>query len=62
MDNVEALALLDAKRTAINRAINKLNEYRSHHADWKTEVERVRHGGVVDAAAFAGVDLTDWES
>ena len=48
MTNDEALAILAAKRSAANAAINGLNEYRSQGGDWKTDIaslKRTRHGG-----------------
>ena len=61
MTNDEALDILVAKRTAVNAAINGLNQYREQSADWKTSVVTARMAQVKTDAATGGADSDAWD-
>ena len=56
MNNDEAMAVLVAKRTAINNAINGMNEYT------KETVTKTKQMAAIKAdAAEAGADISTWD-
>tara|TARA_Y100000310_G_scaffold342135_1_gene443933 strand:- start:68 stop:280 length:213 start_codon:yes stop_codon:yes gene_type:complete len=61
MDNDEALAMLTAKRTAVNGAINGIGAYRTNKDEWKTSVVTAKMDEVRAQASAVDVDLTDWD-
>ena len=61
MTNDEALAILTAKRSAANAAINGLNEYRSQGGDWKTAVATAKMTEVKDNGTTVGADIAAWD-
>ena len=61
MTNDEALAILSAKRSAANAAINGLNEYRSQGANWKTDVATAKMAEVKADATTVGADIAAWD-
>ena len=61
MTNDEALAILAAKRSAANAAINGLNEYRSQGGDWKTDVATAKMAKVQADATTVGADIAAWD-
>jgi len=61
MTNDEALAILTAKRSAANAAINGLNEYRSQGGDWKTDIANAKMAAVKANATTVGADIAAWD-
>jgi hypothetical protein len=61
MTNDEALVILTTKRSAINAAINGLNEYRSQGGDWKTAIATTKMAVVKTNATTAGADIAAWD-
>ena len=56
MNNDEAMAVLVAKRTAINNAINGMNEYTK-----ETVTKTKRMAAIKADAAEAGADISTWD-
>jgi hypothetical protein len=61
MTNDEALDILAAKRSAVNAAINGLNEYRSQSGDWKTDIATTKMAAVKANATTVGADIAAWD-
>ena len=59
--NDEALALLAAKRSDVNGAINGIGSYRANKDEWKTDIVTAKMAEVRTLATSVGVDLTDWD-
>jgi|TARA_Y100000310_G_C20652666_1_gene800297 hypothetical protein len=61
MNNDEAMAVLVAKRNAINAAINGLNRYRQETDNWEAAVKTSQMAEVKQFASDAGADLSIWD-
>jgi hypothetical protein len=61
MTNDEALDILATKRSAVNAAINGLNEYRSQGGDWKTDIATAKMAAVKTNATIVGADIAAWD-
>ena len=61
MDNDQALAILTAKRSAVNAAINGLNLYRQEADNWKDAVKAARMVSVKADATTVGADIAAWD-
>ena len=59
--NDEALALLAAKRSDVNGAINGISSYRTNKEEWKSSVVTTKMTDVRTLATSVGVDLTEWD-
>jgi len=59
--NDEALALLGAKRSDVNGAINGIGSYRTNKEEWKSDVVTTKMAEVRTLATSVGVDLTEWD-
>jgi hypothetical protein len=59
--NDEALAVLTARRSVINSAINELNRHVRERSDWKAAVATSNMAEVKRLATAAGVDITAWD-
>ena len=61
MTNDEALDILTAKRSAVNAAINGLNEYRSQVSSWKISIATAKMAQVKADATTVGADIAAWD-
>ena len=61
MNNDEAMAVLVAKRTGINDAINGLNRYRQESDNWKAAVETSQMAAIKADAIVGGADISAWD-
>jgi lipopolysaccharide biosynthesis regulator YciM len=61
VDNDQALAILTAKRSAVNAAINGLNLYRQESDNWKDAVKAARMVSVKADATTVGADIAAWD-
>ena len=61
MNNDQALAILTAKRTAVNSAINNLHKYVQETDNWKTAVKTAQMTAIKASAAIAGADIAAWD-
>ena len=61
MNNDEAMAVLVARRNAINTAINGLNRYRHETDNWKAAVKTSQMAAVKQFASDAGADISAWD-
>ena len=61
MDNDQALAILTAKRSAVNAAINGLNLFRQEAENWKDAVKAARMVSVKADATTVGADIAAWD-
>ena len=61
MNNEEALAILTAKRTAVNSAINNLHKYVQETDNWKTAVKTAQMAAIKADATTVGADIAAWD-
>ena len=61
MNNDEALAILTAKRSAVNSAINNLNKYVQETDNWKIAVKTAQMAAIKASAATVGADIAAWD-
>ena len=61
MDNDQALAILTAKRSAVNAAINGVNRYRQEAENWKDSVKTAQMVSVKADATTVGADIAAWD-
>ena len=61
MNNDQALAILTAKRTAVNSAINNLNKYVQETDNWKTAVLTAQMAAIKAGATTVGADIAAWD-
>ena len=60
MNNDEAMAVLTAKRDAVNAAINGLNRYRQEADNWKAAIKTSQMAQVKKFASDGGADISAW--
>jgi len=61
MNNDQALAILTAKRTAVNSAINNLHKYVEETDNWKAAVLTAQMAVIKAGAAIVGADIAAWD-
>ena len=61
MNNDQALAILTAKRSAVNNAINNLHKYVQETDNWKTAVLTAQMAAIKASAATVGADIAAWD-
>ena len=61
MTNDEALAILEAKRNAVNLAISGLYLYASESDNWKTAVATAKMTEVKNNATTVGANIAAWD-
>ena len=61
MNNDETMAVLVAKRGAINNAINGLTRYQQESDNWKTTVKTTQMAAIKSDASDAGADISTWD-
>ena len=61
MNNEEALAILTAKRSAVNSAINNLNKYVQETDNWKIAVKTAQMAAIKAGATTVGADIAAWD-
>ena len=61
MTNEEAMAILEAKRSAANAAIHGLTQYINESDNWKASVVTVKMAEVKDNATVVGADIAAWD-
>ena len=61
MNNDQALAILTAKRTAVNSAINNLHKYVQETDNWKASVLTAQMAAIKASAATVGADIAAWD-
>ena len=61
MNNEEALAILTAKRSAVNSAINNLHRYVQETNNWKGSVLTAQMAAIKASAATVGADIAAWD-
>ena len=61
MNNDQALAILTAKRTAVNSAINNLHKYVQETENWKAAVLTAQMAAIKAGATTVGADIAAWD-
>ena len=61
MNNDEALAILTAKRSAVNSAINNLHKYVQETDNWKIAVKTAQMAAIKAGATTVGADIAAWD-
>ena len=61
MNNDEALAILTAKRSAVNSAINNLHKYVQETDNWKASVLTAQMAAIKAGATTVGADIAAWD-
>jgi len=61
MNNNEAMAVLVARKDAINAAMNGLNRYRQEADNWKAAVRDSQMAEIKQFARAAGADISAWD-
>ena len=61
MNNEEALAILTAKRAAVNSAINNLHKYVAETDNWEIAVKTAQMAAIKAGATTVGADIAAWD-